>query len=47
MWQAQKKDFERGKCRKGKHPVCFCLGHAVKSCMTVIGSMGRYQIESN
>lgn len=47
MWQAQKKNFERGKCRKEEHPVCFYLGHAVKSCMTVIGSVGRYQIESN
>lgn len=47
MWQAQEKDFERGKCRKGEQPVCFGLGRAVKSRTTVIGTMGSYQIERN
>ena len=44
MWQAQEMDFERDKRRKGKFPVSFHLGHAVKNCMTVIESMGRYQV---
>lgn len=43
MWQAREKNSERGKRRKGKLPANFYLGRAVKNCMTVIGSMGRYQ----
>lgn len=44
MWQAQRKGFGRGRRRKGESSVDFYLGHAVKSCMTVIGLMGRYQV---
>lgn len=35
---------ERKKRRKKRLPTGLCLGHAVKSCMTVIVSMGSYQI---
>lgn len=44
MWQAQVKSFEREKRRKGESPAGSYLGHTVKSCMTVIESMGRYQV---
>ncbi len=44
MWQAQAKNSGRGRRRKGRLSVDFHLGHAVKSCMTVIESMGRYQV---
>ncbi len=44
MWQAQEKDSERRKRRKEELPEDSYLGHAVKNCMTVIGSMGRYQV---
>lgn len=44
MWQAQVMSFEREKRRKGELPVDSYLGHAVKNCMTVIESMGRYQV---
>ncbi len=44
MQQVQRKDFERGQRRKGELSVNFYLGHAVKNCMTVIESMGRYQV---
>ncbi len=44
MWQAQKKGFERRKRRKEELPEDSYLGHAVKNCMTVIESMGRYQV---
>ena len=44
MWQAQMMNFERGKRRKGELPADFHLGHTVKSCTTVIESMGRYQV---
>ena len=43
MWQAQEKDQERRQRRKGELPDDSYLGHTVKSCMTVIGTMGRYQ----
>ena len=43
MQQVQRKDFERERRRKGELPADSYLGHAVKSCMTVIESMGRYQ----
>lgn len=36
MWQAQTTDFERGRRRKEEPPAGSCLGHTVKSCMTVI-----------
>lgn len=42
MWQAQEKDQERRKRRKGELPDDSYLGHTVKSCMTVIVKMGRY-----
>ncbi|MBQ3164509.1 MAG: hypothetical protein IJC02_08230 [Lachnospiraceae bacterium] len=35
---------ERKRRRKKRLPTSLCLGHAVKSCMTVIVSMGSYQI---
>lgn len=35
---------ERKRRRKRRLPTSLCLGHAVKSCMTVIVSMGSYQI---
>lgn len=44
MWQAQVKSFEREKRRKEGSPAGSYLGHAVKNCMTVIESMGRYQV---
>ncbi len=44
MWQAQAKNSGRGKRRKGGLSVDFHLGHTVKSCMTVIESMGSYQV---
>ncbi len=44
MWQAQWKSSQREGRRKGELPVDSYLGHAVKSCMTVIESMGRYQV---
>lgn len=44
MWQAQKKGFERRKRRKEELSEDSYLGHAVKNCMTVIESMGRYQV---
>lgn len=40
MWQAQEKDQERRKRRKGELPDDSYLGHTVKSCMTVIESDG-------
>ena len=39
MWQAQEKDQERRKRRKGELPDDSYLGHTVKSCMTVIGTI--------
>lgn len=47
MWQAQGKSFERGKRRKEELPEDSYLGHAVKNCMTVIGTMGRYQVSKD
>lgn len=44
MWQAQTMNFERGKRRKGELSADSHLGHTVKNCMTVIESMGRYQV---
>ena len=44
MWQAQRMGYERGKRRKGELSVDSHLGHTVKNCMTVIESMGRYQV---
>ncbi len=44
MWQAQVKGFEREKRRKEESSAGSYLGHTVKSCMTVIESMGRYQV---
>lgn len=35
---------ERKRRRKKRFPTGLCLGHIVKSCMTVIVSMGSYQI---
>ncbi len=44
MWQAQVKGFEREKRRKEESSAGSYLGHTVKNCMTVIESMGRYQV---
>ncbi len=44
MWQAQVKGFEREKRRKEESSAGSYLGHTVKSCMTVIESMGCYQV---
>ena len=47
MWQTQMMSFERGRRRKGELSVDSHLGHTVKSCMTVIKSMGRYQVNQS
>jgi len=42
MWLAQGKGKERGMRRKEMVPGSHSLGSAVKSCTTVINTMGRY-----
>lgn len=47
MWQAQRKKDERKKRRKEPYSCRRNLGHAVKSCMTVIKNDGALSDEED
>lgn len=44
MLQEQKKEVEGGKCRKEVESCIYFLGHAIKSCMTVINFDGELSV---